>query len=76
MRTRLVRLKVRVRVMAMVMARVRVRVRVRVKVRVKVRVRVSNAPLPPFGSEIPQRTHRRPSVYTMCSVGSSVVMTD
>ena len=58
--------------------RVRVRVRVRVKVRVKVRVRVSNAPLPPFGSEIPQRTHLRPSVYmwTMCSVGRSVVMTD
>ena len=58
--------------------RVRVRVRVRVKVRVGVRVRVSNAPLPPFGSEIPQRTHLRPSVYmwTTCVVGRSVVMPD
>jgi hypothetical protein len=35
-------------------------------------------PLTPFGSKIPQRTHLRPSVYmwTMCSVGRSVVMTD
>ena len=35
-------------------------------------------PPTPLGSEIPLHTHIRPSVYmwTMCSVGRSVVMTD